>query len=924
MRTLNRICAFVLCLSLLISSSVTAAVDTTVNITKNEPLVILSDTGERIFDIQYVFGIDFQYESNGLDIVLVLDRSNSMLIEDPSTGLPVADAVWKAANQFVSEVYAAYPQSSIAILPFGTNAVKMDNWKFAGNLEGTLSDIEDVYDYRDLNTEYTSNYRHFKYNGYRFAWENWQISDGATNIKEAFEASTKTAELRTIRDKSTNESVVILFTDGVATQGGSNSQKNLNYPTAHNSNTIAAYTAAEETKLGSEIITVGYFEGISLEETKAVARDTLERSNSIGFFEASETSQLTGIFGEIVKELNYIGTGAAVVETVQDEFEIVEGSISPADYTLSTDEQGRQVIIWELGNVIKSDYTFGYQVKVKDDVYPTGSGTVEIPINEIAMLYYTDLNGLEVSEPLGQSSTIIPPRDNQPLINFDVTYGDDRFGYLVGDEIEINHGMSFINEAPFDYRQIDVNRLTKEAQTGNLAAYLEVTQESIDAGWSIDGNNLNYDINQTNAVTGTDNLEWNLDVPVSVKAIQTGTFQLTHMVDYVLTNSVGLTFDFVTLGNDPDAVDIKEGQAMLNLVDDYGLPVTDISVTVDGEESAIETNSDGYVVVRGITSGTHTIAFELPSGYELITSGDGITMDEKKIISFDAAFSYENPVVTKNIEFERLKVKGIKITTRDDNHWAIIDGVSEQTPAKMKFTLTRPLIQMSMRMIDDYDGADHSFTLDSNGASADVRNSSGVLIPGFVMNGQRLEYSGSELPVDDYTAYGILTPPDFAGGVDYDYEVDVDEIITRENGDPLALTSEMTSVGLDVALTDTEGPVIVAVHDEEESTLNLINQDITITDKTKIVTYEVYDGILTYEELMVETEQLPYEVIRDADTIVELDGDIPVTLSIDTPGDITASGAITIYAVDAFGNYTVEVIEYEDTEVNQLLDEDLV
>ncbi len=914
----------ILIFTLMVQTVVYGAVDTTVNITKNDPVVVLTDEGERIFDIEYVFDVDYQQVLTGLDLVIVLDRSNSMLREDPSTGLPVADAVWGAVNEFVTEVYTAYPESNLAIVSFGTNANKSDNWKYYNNLEDTLHEINEVYEYRDLYTNYNSNFKSFWYNGYRYAWENWQISDGATNISAAFEYGETTVWQKEIHGFSSGQDVMILFTDGVATQGGSNSQKNYNYPTSHNSNTIAAYEAGIAAQVSAEIITVGYFEGIEYESTKTVARETLELSQNAGFFEASQTDQLTGIFDTIVEELNYIGTDATVVEIIEDEFEVVPGSIEPEGYTLSTDGQGRQVITWQLGNVIDTNYSFGYQVKVKDDVYPTGSGTLEIPINQEAMLYYTDLDGSPVAEPLGQSFTTIPPRNNQPQVEVDITYLNNQYGYLVGDEISIDHALSFINELPYDYRGIAVNQFNRSLVSGNLSEMLTLSEESQLAGWNFAGNDLSFVVNDSHQVTGLDNLEWSTTVPIKLITNAVGNYQLNYNVDYVLTNSLGTTFDFLSIGQDPDVVDVKDGQVILDLSDNVGIHITEVEAYVDGVAVTTEVNEDNYVVIGNIPSGSHTISFLLPSGYVLLSSGNGISMDESNMINFDVNLSYDSPVDTKIIEFERLNVKDIIITTRGNSHSAAINQTVENVDGKLSFTLTRPLTKVSLNIVDDFASSNHGFVLDLLGSLGDVRDENGDIVSGFEMNGNKLEYDGSQLPIGTYTAYGqVLTPSTLGDGLDYDYNIDVDEIITRELGDPMDTVSAMTSLGLYVGLVDDEGPVIESIHDEEASTLNLINQDIRITDKTTIVTYEIYNGTLTYEEILVETEVLSLEVIEDLDNSLLLDADIPVELTIEPEGYVT-SGSITIYAVDAFGNYSLLVVEYENTDINDLLDEDLV
>ncbi len=64
-----------------------------------------------------------------------------MLRLDPSTNLPVADAVWKAVDSFLTEYYGTYPDSNVAVVSFGTNGNKSDNWKYFNNLEDAIEEF---------------------------------------------------------------------------------------------------------------------------------------------------------------------------------------------------------------------------------------------------------------------------------------------------------------------------------------------------------------------------------------------------------------------------------------------------------------------------------------------------------------------------------------------------------------------------------------------------------------------------------------------------------------------------------------------------------------------------------------------------------------------------------------------------------------
>lgn len=924
MNRIKKIMIIMLSLIMIMQMNVLGTTNTTVEINKMTPSITLTDMDERIFDVGYGFSVSYEQVLTGLDIVLVLDRSNSMLRPDPSTGLPVVDAVWNVVIDFVEEVYNSYPDSNIAIVSFGTNANKEDGWYYYDNLGAATTEINRIYNYRDLRYNYESSFSQYYYNDYRYAWENWDLYEGATNISAAFDYSAITVNNKQVSGQSSGQDVMILFTDGVATQGGSYSQQNYNYPTTHNTNTIAAYESGIAAQASAEVITVGYFEGISYESTKAVAREALELSQNAGFFEAAQTNQLTNIFDTIIDELNYIGTDATLVETIETEFEVVEESIYPDSYALSTDASGRQVITWQLGNITDKAYNYTYKVKVKEDVYPTGSGLVEIPVNQEATLYYTDLDGQVVVEAIGRNVTTIPARDNQPKVNVDISYENNQYGYLVGDNIKITHGLTFINIEPFDYREIKVQELRRMIEDENVNQYLALSENSIDSGWGTGETRLVYEINEENTVGAEENLTWNKDLVIEATASKEGLYQLSYGVLYQLTNSVGNVFDFYNQGNDLEAVDVKQGILSLDMVDTEGSSITEIDIYIDDSLVVKELDEENKVISKGIVSGEHLVQIPLPSGYRLITENADISIDVNDLITFIDEWSYGIPEISKTITFERLNIKDIKVQTLDDESLADIDQVVSQVDGKVTFTLTRPLDKVVLSLVDDFAVEDFEFTLNQIVGSGNVRNSMGTIIPGFIMIGNKLSYTGVTLPVGTYVAYGVMTPPSNLGyNIDYDYEVSVDEIVTREDGDVVEHVSPMTSSNLIIGVIDEEGPVITAIYDAEESSLNLINQDITLNDKINIVTYEIYEGNLTYPEIAIEENQLLFTVVENTGTQVLLEVDMPVDI-IEENGIYITKGYITIYGEDAFGNKSLLVVEYEDDAINDLLDEDLI
>lgn len=899
--------------------SVQAASDILIHVTKEQPTVSLSDSGERIFDIGYAFGVNFDAKATGLDLVLVLDRSNSMLRIDPSTNLPVADAVKKAVDRFVTEFYQTYPDANVAVVSFGSDGYKRDGWAYYDNARETLDEVAHVFDYRDLYTQYNRNFRSYWNNGYRYAWEHWSIYAGATNIKAAFEYAETTVTNKLVAGRENDQDVILLFTDGVATQGGSYSQSNYNYPTAHNTNTIAAYTAGQAAQSRAEVITVGYFEGIQYETTKTIARDTLERSQNAGLFEASQTGQLTGIFDQIVDELNYAGTAATVKETVEDEFTVVPGSIKPAGYSLTRDSAGRTVIEWPLGNVIVSNYTFGYKVKAKDHVYPTGSGAIKVPINLDAQLTYLDLKGNTVTEYLGRNETTLPPRGNQPLVKVSVTGND---GYLVGDSISMSHSMSFINEAPFDYREILVKDLTKTITGGTLGTDIIVSQDALNRGWAISGSAIVYDIQARKTATPGDNLTWNGQADLTLVAGKAGTYQLDYNVGYRLTNSANIAFDFANRQNDPKAIQVREGVLRLAMTDDHGDAIEDAAVLVDGKAyTSTYDTATKQVVVKGIPSGRHNITFQVPSGYAFDRGDAGVVLVADDI-AFTETYSYSNYDVTKAIQLIRLDVRNIGVTDRTGAAVTAISKVTETKDAIITFELIRPLEKVGLNLTDDYVPADAAFALDQQGGFGVVTGPTGQ-VNGFEVRGGQLIYDGSALPAGIYKAYGVLTPPTGLGdNQDYDYRYYVDGIVTRAAGASADFSQAVTSKALLVGLEDKEAPVITPVASKEKSTTNAANYDVNILDKTRLVEVKVYEGTLTLADISGDTKPLAFATVKDSGNERDINVNLPLLLE-NLNGKLSSTGAMTIYAKDAFGNESVKAVTLENEDINTLLDNDI-
>jgi hypothetical protein len=346
------------------------------NIILKDPVITNNDIN-REFNISYNFNVLYEQQTLEPNIVLVLDRSNSLLDIDYTNFLrPISKTIYDAAYIFIIDYYEKYPNGKLAIISFGTDSNKENKEKYFTNKYEALEELEYIYTYTKITHIWEVFWSKYYRRGYLYGWNNWEYEDGSTNIKHGFESAVKLIKSGNNR-KSVHNNKIILFTDGVATRGGSYCDKDVSNPICHNSNTIAAYEAGVEAQKISDVITVGYFRGTPY-FTKLVARDTLIRAQNSGFYEAYEIGEVINVFKDVVQQLECVGTEATVTQEINRQFEVIEDSIKPLNYKIVNDAEGKTIISWDIGNLTTRSYNFSYKIKVKDTEYKLGGENISI------------------------------------------------------------------------------------------------------------------------------------------------------------------------------------------------------------------------------------------------------------------------------------------------------------------------------------------------------------------------------------------------------------------------------------------------------------------------------------------------------------------------------------------------------------------
>ncbi|WP_296971773.1 VWA domain-containing protein [Tepidanaerobacter sp. EBM-38] len=271
------------------------------------------------------------------------------------------------------------------------------------------------------------------------------LSNNATSVKAAINSITTyygtNIEAGFLMAKNILESsgrqnankVIVLLTDGVATCSIGN-PAGPNEPTSHNAHTRAAYQAGQSCWDVAMVFTVGLFNQVP-NQSKTVARETLQWAQNSGYYEATGAPDLSGIYDEISGQLGYSAIDAVVTDVINENFELVSASITPSPNAPASYDAATRTITWRPGTI--TDLAeLNYKIRAKDGVKGNN-----LPTNDNAILRYTDINGTPNIE-----QTFPVPTVN--VIGVDA--GPDSV-IVVGDVINIGQNLQVYGYAPFEY-----------------------------------------------------------------------------------------------------------------------------------------------------------------------------------------------------------------------------------------------------------------------------------------------------------------------------------------------------------------------------------------------------------------------------------------------------------------------------------------
>lgn len=368
--------------------------------------VVDTSSDGRTFDVAFTINVEPTYVEPS-DIVIVLDRSNSMLNEIPDTNKYIVHEVKNATIAFIEQVMAV-PGNRIAIVGYGSDANVYNNYNYYTSATSAINAVNHLLATRTV-TYKDEDYYYRRY-GYDIRWSNFAYDKGATNIQAGLQKAEVIVENS---DSSTNKAVV-LFTDGEANRESSSETSD---PVE------AAILQADYIKAipNTTIYSMGYFAGLYNPST---AINTLNEIDSSGQCKnAPTTEELENIFSDINSVINNIGTSAIVNETLNVGFEIVEGSILASIGTVTTANNNTS-FNWNIGTIGKGTYTLNMKIRVLDTAYVAGQDNVLTSIT--STLTYTDINDVVQTINFPENYVNIPPlgkfkdlaittRDNQSI-----------------------------------------------------------------------------------------------------------------------------------------------------------------------------------------------------------------------------------------------------------------------------------------------------------------------------------------------------------------------------------------------------------------------------------------------------------------------------------------------------------------------------
>ena len=333
-----------------------ALVPTAVFAATAEPNVTVSKTATEVEGMVNAWDVELKVTAkpdttagSANDVVLVIDNSNSMYIENIPTGEIEWDWLWPtevminrmtiakmAAKQFVDQILVEGGNSRVAVVVFGSGIAATKD--FTNNKAELKAFIDDIY-------------------------KNMNQDSGGTNIQTGIN---KAAEMLS---NSTNQKNIVLLADGEPTYYYDGNERKGDGGSCDNETKKATIAAAAAAKEKNTLYTVAFAAGKLGTEIMNTCATSPKTAFTVD--EEKDVAKLDDVFSEIAGSITTSCKDASVTDVMGDGF-VVVGDVSTANGTAEVSEDGK-TINWTIGDVTEAE--------VDKDGKPTG--------NYVATLTYT-------------------------------------------------------------------------------------------------------------------------------------------------------------------------------------------------------------------------------------------------------------------------------------------------------------------------------------------------------------------------------------------------------------------------------------------------------------------------------------------------------------------------------------------------------
>lgn len=339
------------------------------------------------------------------DVVIAIDVSGSMNSHDDN-GKMRLDFAKEAAIQLATSLIQANAGHRVALVKYsGSNGGDYD--ADSALVLGFTSDI-------DTFTDMTNTLQ----------------AGGWTNTQAGYLRSREVAQ----SGNASAEKAIVFLTDGLPTISIGGTYVDFGETDANRSAAIAAGVLAAAS---ADLYTVGLYTNMSL-VNKAKAALVLTPTGYKDYYTTDSAADLSGIYNQIASNIGSSSTDAIVTDIIGSNFDYIPGSSVTTPPAPITYDGGTRTLTWNPGS-IGTSATFTYKVKAKDSL--VGGDNVPYPTNELAVVSYTNTDGLPSQTQSFPIPTVLVP------IKLAVSVGPDLI-ILQGDSIAIGSAAQVVGGYP--------------------------------------------------------------------------------------------------------------------------------------------------------------------------------------------------------------------------------------------------------------------------------------------------------------------------------------------------------------------------------------------------------------------------------------------------------------------------------------------